>query len=87
MDSTVPLVLAARGLRALGDGFVSLTLPLYLLALGYSPLQVGLVSTATLLGSAVLSLTVGVYASRIGYRRALTAAAEPRTGSPASRPA
>jgi MFS family permease len=75
MDSTVSLVLAARGARALGDGFVSLTLPLYLLALGYSPLQVGLVSTATLLGSAVLSLTVGVYASRIGYRRALTAAA------------
>ena len=50
-------------------------MPLYLLALGYSPLQVGLVSTATLLGSAALSLTVGVYASRIGYRRALTAAA------------
>ncbi|HET7135882.1 MAG TPA: MFS transporter [Casimicrobiaceae bacterium] len=71
MDSTVSLVVAARGLRALGDGFVSLTLPLYLLALGYSPLEVGLVSTATLLGSAALSLTIGMHATRIGYRRAL----------------
>jgi MFS family permease len=71
MGSIVSLVLAARGIRALGDGFVSLTLPLYLLALGYRPLQVGLVSTATLLGSAVLSLAVGAYAARIGYRRAL----------------
>ena len=75
MDSTASLVLAARGVRALGDGFVSLTLPLYLLALGYTPLQVGLVSTATLLGSAALSLTVGIYATRIGYRRALLGAA------------
>jgi len=75
MDFTVSLVLAARGVRALGDGFVSLTLPLYLLALGYSPLQVGLVSTATLLGSAVLSFSVGLYARRIGYRRALLGAA------------
>ena len=75
MDSTVPLVLAARGLRALGDGFVSLTLPLYLLALGYAPLQVGVVSTATLLGSAALSLGIGLYATRIGYRRALLGAA------------
>ena len=75
MDSTASLVLAARGVRALGDGFVSLTLPLYLLALGYTPLQVGLLSTATLLGSAALSLSVGIYATRIGYRRALLAAA------------
>jgi MFS family permease len=75
MDKTIHLVLAARGVRALGDGFVSLTLPLYLLALGYTPLQVGIVSTATLLGSAALSLSVGLYATRIGYRRALLAAA------------
>jgi MFS family permease len=75
MDSTARLILSARGVRALGDGFVSLTLPLYLVALGYTPLQVGLVSTATLLGSAMLSIAVGIYARRIGYRRALLAAA------------
>ncbi len=75
MGSIVSVVLAARGTRALGDGFVSLTLPLYLLALGYTPLQVGVVSAATLLGSAALSLIVGMYATRIGYRRALLGAA------------
>jgi len=68
------IVLAARGLRAFGDGFVSLTLPLYLVALGHTPLAVGVLSTATLFGSAGLSLLAGVYASRIGYRRALLAA-------------
>ena len=75
MDRTVALVLGARGVRALADGFVSLTLPLYLLALGHTPIEVGLVSAATLLGSAVLSLTAGLYAARIGYRRALLGAA------------
>jgi hypothetical protein len=33
--SETRLLLAARGLRAVGDGFVSLLLPVYLLALGY----------------------------------------------------
>jgi len=75
MSRTVSLVLAARGLRALGDGCISLTLPLYLLALGYSPLRVGLIATATLVGSAVLSLVVGVGAARIGHRHALLGAA------------
>jgi len=75
MGSIASIVLAARGVRAVADGFVSLTLPLYLLALGYTPLQVGLISTSTLLGSAALSLVVGVYATRIGYRHALLGAA------------
>ena len=75
MGSIASIVFAARGVRAIADGFISLTLPLYLLALGYSPLQVGLLSTATLLGSATLSLTAGIYATRIGYRHALLAAA------------
>ena len=75
MGSIASIVLAARSVRAVADGFVSLTLPLYLLALGYTPLQVGLISTSTLLGSAALSLAAGVYATRIGYRHALLAAA------------
>lgn len=75
MGTIGSIVLAARGLRAVADGFVSLTLPLYLLELGYAPLEVGLISTATLLGSAALSLIVGRYATRIGYRHALLGAA------------
>ena len=68
-------ILVARGVRAFGDGYVSLLLPLYLLDLGYGPFVVGLFATATLLGSGVLSLLVGVHAYRYRYRSVLLAAA------------
>lgn len=70
----VARLLLARGLRAFGDGFVSLLLPVYLLVLGYTPLQVGLIATGTLLGSGVLALGVGLYAHRFHYRTLLLAA-------------
>jgi MFS family permease len=68
-------LLFARGLRAFADGFVSLTLPLHLLSLGFTPFKVGAIATATLLGSGVLTLAVGLRANRIGSRALLTAAA------------
>lgn len=64
----------ARGLRGFGDGFVSLLLPLYLTGLGFSPLEVGLLATATLLGSGLLTLSVGLWASRWPERTLLLAA-------------
>ncbi len=67
-------LLIAKGLRAFGDGFVSLLLPLYLLELGFSPLQVGIVATATLLGSGILTLLVGLHAYRYPHRALLLAA-------------
>jgi hypothetical protein len=41
------ILLSARGLRAVLDGLVSLVLPVYLLALGYGPLETGIIATAT----------------------------------------
>ncbi|MFS8084936.1 MAG: MFS transporter [Acidobacteriota bacterium] len=73
--SVVARVLTAKGIRAFGDGFVSLLLPLYLLDLGFSALQVGIIATATLLGSGFLTLTVGLYAHRWHPRTLLIAAA------------
>jgi MFS family permease len=67
-------LLIAKGLRAFGDGFVSLLLPLYLLELGFNPLQVGVIATTTLLGSGLLTLIVGLYAYRYHYRTLLLAA-------------
>ncbi len=67
-------LLVAKGLRAFGDGFVSLLLPVYLLELGFSPLQVGVIATTTLLGSGVLTLLVGLHAYRFHYRSLLLAA-------------
>jgi MFS family permease len=66
--SAVRLILIAKGLRSFGDGFVSLLLPAYLLALGFSPLQVGVIATTTLLGSGILTLAVGLQAWRFHYR-------------------
>ena len=67
-------VLAARGLRAFGDGYVAVLLPVHLSGLGYGPLAVGAISTATLLGSAALTLALGASAHRIRRRAALVAA-------------
>ena len=63
----------AKGLRAFGDGYVSLLLPIYLLQLGFDTLQVGIIATTTLLGSGVLTLLVGMHAYRFHYRSLLLA--------------
>ena len=64
------VLLQARAIRAFGDGFVSVLLPVYLAALGYGALEVGAVVTATLVGSAAVTLGVGLLAHRFP-RRAL----------------
>jgi MFS family permease len=74
MSGQVDRILLAKGLRAFGDGFVSVLLPLYLLELGLGPLEVGIIATATLLGSGVLTLAVGLRAHRFAYRTLLLAA-------------
>jgi MFS family permease len=74
-SATIRRVLLVRALRAFADGYVSLLLPVYLIALGFSALQVGVIATATLLGSAALSLLVGLQAHRAGLRLLLLAAA------------
>lgn len=71
---SVNRLLIAKGLRAFGDGFVSLLLPLYLLELGFGPLEVGIIATVTLLGSGVMTLLVGLHAYRYHYRTLLLAA-------------
>lgn len=68
-------LLAARALRDFGDGFVAVLLPVHLLALGLSALQVGIVATASLLGSACLTMLVGVVGARHDRRQLLLAAA------------
>ncbi len=56
MPSNVLLLYVARGVRGFGDGFATIILPAYLTAIGYSPVQIGFVATASL-PSAFLSLT------------------------------
>jgi MFS family permease len=67
-------VVAVRALRGLADGFVSVFLADHLLELGFSALEVGVVVTATLVGSAALTLAVGLRGHRYPTRSVLLAA-------------
>jgi MFS family permease len=67
------VLIAARGLRGFGDGFTALLLPVYLSLLGYSAFRVGVLTTATLAGSAALTLAVGLLGHRYPARRLLFA--------------
>jgi MFS family permease len=67
-------ILWVRGLRAFGDGYVSLLLPIYLIELGMNPFQVGIITTTTLIGSGIVTLLAGFQAYRFTYKTLLLAA-------------
>ncbi|MDL2398908.1 MFS transporter [Rhizobium mayense] len=71
----VTYVFAARALRDFADGFVAILLPVYLLALGFSPLQVGVIATASLFGSALLTIVIGFLGAHFDLRGLLLTAA------------
>ena len=75
VDRAALPLLTARALRAFVDGYVAVLLPAYLLALGFGVWEVGLISTATLLGSALATLAVGAWGHRFHHRHLLLAAA------------
>ena len=74
-DSCAATLVAGRALRAFVDGTIAVLLPAYLLALGFDVWTVGVLSTATLLGSALTTLAVGAWGHRFSQRRLLLAAA------------
>jgi MFS family permease len=59
----IVLLYAARAARGFGDGFAVIILPAYLSEIGFSPFQIGLVAAVALLGSAVITLAVGLLAA------------------------
>ncbi|GIF09745.1 ABC transporter permease [Actinoplanes siamensis] len=67
-------VVVVRTLRGFADGFVSILLAHHLVTLGFTPLQVGVIVTGTLVGSAALTLLVGLTGVRVGFRTLLLAA-------------
>src|SRR5882672_11833363 len=66
---------AARALRGFGDGFAIIILPVYLSVIGFSPQQIGIVASASLLGTATLTLIVGFIAPRYELRNLFLAGA------------
>jgi MFS family permease len=75
MSNPLRLLLGARGLRDFGDGFVAVLLPVYLMALGFSPLEVGGLAGTALFGSALLTLAVGFLGVRYDHRLLLISSA------------
>jgi|JI10StandDraft_1071094.scaffolds.fasta_scaffold185251_1 MFS family permease len=72
--SALPLV-AARALRALADGYMAVLLPAYLLSIGLGTLEVGVIATMTMLGSALATMAVGAWGHRFASGRLLRGAA------------
>jgi MFS family permease len=69
--SNLTLLYCARAARGFGDGFAVIILPAYLAELGFTPLEIGIVATSALLGTAVLTLAVGHLAARFNLRNLL----------------
>jgi hypothetical protein len=66
-------VYGAWALRDFGDGYTAVLLPVYLTALGLGPLEVGVIATLALFGSALTTLAVGFLGARADQRRLLIA--------------
>jgi MFS family permease len=62
---------AARGVRGFGDGFAIIILPAYLSVIGFSPAEIGIVASASLFGTALLTLAIGFIAPRHDLRTLL----------------
>jgi MFS family permease len=68
-------ILVVRALRGFVDGLVSVLLAGYLTRLGFTPLEVGAIVTGTLLGSAALTVALGLVGYGLSRRLVLLGAA------------
>lgn len=65
------LLFVTRYLRLFAFGLISITLPLYLSALGFDGTRIGTMLTLTLVGDTIVTLFITTNADRIGRRRML----------------
>src|SRR5436853_2329189 len=68
-------LIVTRSARGFADGIASVLLASYLSRLGFDPVHIGAIATATLLGSAALLLAVGLLGHRFPRRTVLLASA------------
>jgi len=74
-SADILLLYAARSVRGFGDGFAIILLPAYLSMIGLDSVQIGLVATAALAGTALLTLAIGFIAPRHDLRSLMLAGA------------
>ena len=75
VEPSIGRLLVARGLRGFADGCMAVVLPAYLLTLGFGQVDVGLLSSATLAGSALTIVALGSWGHRATPNRLLRGAA------------
>ncbi len=68
-------LLLTRGLRTFAYGFLGVVLALYLEALGFDPIAIGLVITLAIAGSAAMTIVWSILADAVGRRRTVGAMA------------
>jgi MFS family permease len=69
MTGDARLLVAGQGVRAAGYGFTAVLLGALLATRGFTSVQVGMVLTALIAGTALASLAVGRFGDRFGRRR------------------
>src|SRR5574341_346674 len=65
------LLLTARIVRTFAYGFLSIILAIYLKLIGFDEVLIGIVLSATLVNSVILTLVASFYADKIGRRKIL----------------
>jgi MFS family permease len=75
MRPDIACLYGARAVRGFGDGFAVIILPVYLSAIGFTAQWIGIVASASLLGTAALTLIVGFIAPRFELRNLFLAGA------------
>ncbi|HTU55647.1 MAG TPA: MFS transporter [Acetobacteraceae bacterium] len=73
LSETARLLIACRAARSVGQGALVVDFALYLHALGWTGLEMGLVYTGGLLAGAVLTLLSGPFSDRVGRKPFLVA--------------
>ncbi|MGC8533738.1 MAG: MFS transporter [Candidatus Parvarchaeum sp.] len=70
-ESTFKFFLISRASRSVALIFVTLSLPLYMFALHYSIISIGIIYFVIMAFNAILSLLLGALGDRIGYKKSL----------------
>lgn len=65
------LILASRAIRGFAYGFISVTLAIYLKIIGLQVIEIGILITVALIGSASVTFLVSIYADVFGRKRML----------------
>lgn len=65
------LLIATKGIRGFGFGFISISAVVYLRLVGLNPLSVGIIISLASLGSSLDNVLASKYADRVGRKRSL----------------